>query len=333
MRTHFCILGAGAWGTTVALVLAQHPDHRVSLWSTRPERAQELQQRRESVDLLPGVVIPPEIAVTADIGEAADQADLVIVAIPTIYLRTTLTRLQGSLPSTCPMLSLVKGVERETFLRPTEILEQLTGNEHLAVLSGPSHAEEVSRELPTSVVVASDDPTLARWVQQCFSTDRFRVYTNLDIVGVELAGALKNVIAIAAGVGDGLRLGDNAKSSLLTRGLVEISRFGVAHGAEPQTFFGLAGLGDLITTCISRHGRNRHVGERLALGEKLPAILGAMRMVAEGVYTAESVHQRAQQMGIAMPITAAVFDILYNEKDPREAVTDLMLRTPKSERH
>jgi glycerol-3-phosphate dehydrogenase (NAD(P)+) len=332
MATRFCILGAGAWGTTVALVLAGKPEHRVALWSARAERAQDFHHRRENVDLLPGVRIPPEILLTVDIEEAVADADLIIAAIPTVYLRTTIERICSSLPASCPLLSLVKGVERETFLRPTEILRQLTDNNRLAVLSGPSHAEEVSRGLPTSLVVASEDLTLARWIQQGFSTEQFRVYTNLDVVGVELAGALKNVIAIAAGVGDGLQLGDNAKSSLLTRGLVEMARFGVAHGAEPQTFYGLAGLGDLITTCISRHGRNRHVGERLARGEKMRDILASMRMVAEGVYTAQSVQGRAQQMGIVMPITAAVFDILYNDKDSREAVTELMLRAPKCER-
>jgi glycerol-3-phosphate dehydrogenase (NAD(P)+) len=202
----------------------------------------------------------------------------------------------------------------------------------VAVLSGPSHAEEVSRGLPASVVAASTDLDLARWVQQRFSTDRFRVYTNLDVVGVELGGALKNVIGIAAGIGEGLGFGDNAKSALLIRGAVEMARFGVALGAEHQTFFGLAGLGDLITTCVSRHGRNRHVGERLARGEKLADILASMRMVAEGVYTTRSVHDRAARMGIDMPITAEVYRVLYEGKAPLAAVNDLMVREPRSEK-
>jgi glycerol-3-phosphate dehydrogenase (NAD(P)+) len=202
----------------------------------------------------------------------------------------------------------------------------------VAVLSGPSHAEEVSRGLPTSVVVAGDDLETARWVQGHFGTDRFRVYTNLDPVGVELAGALKNVIGIAAGISDGLGFGDNAKSALLTRGLAEITRFGVALGADAATFTGLAGVGDLITTCVSRHGRNRHVGERLGRGESAADILAGMSMVAEGVYTARSVHERAAQMGIDMPITTEVYRVIYENKDPRTAVTDLMLRSPKGER-
>jgi glycerol-3-phosphate dehydrogenase (NAD(P)+) len=331
MPLRFTILGAGAWGTTVALLLAQKAEHGVALWCARPESARTLQQRRENVDLLPGIIIPEAVRLTADLSEAAAGSDLLIAAVPTVYLRSTLERIAGQLPPRVPVLSLAKGLERETFLRPTEIVRQLAGPRPLAVLSGPSHAEEVSRGLPASVVVASEDLDLARWVQLAFSSESFRVYTNLDMLGVELAGALKNVIGIAAGISDGLDLGDNAKAALLTRGLAEMTRFGVALGAEPQTFFGLAGVGDLITTCMSRHGRNRHVGQRLARGEKLPAILSSMKMVAEGVYTAQSVQQRASHMGISMPISEAVYRILYEDKDPRDAVTELMTREPRSE--
>jgi glycerol-3-phosphate dehydrogenase (NAD(P)+) len=331
MSIHFSILGAGAWGTTVALLLARKPENHVTLWSARPESARLLQQRRENVDLLPGVIIPPSVHLTADIREATDKSGLLVAAIPTAYLRATMARVARDLPPEVPMLSLVKGIENESFLRPTEILQELTGPRPLAVLSGPSHAEEVSHGLPASVVVASEDLDLARWIQRALSTDRFRVYTNLDVVGVELAGALKNVIGIAAGISDGLALGDNAKAALLTRGLAEIARFGVALGAEGQTFSGLAGIGDLITTCMSRHGRNRHVGERLAQGERLRDIQASMKMVAEGVWTARSVHQRATQMGIPMPISEGVYRILYEDKDPRLAVTELMTREPTSE--
>jgi glycerol-3-phosphate dehydrogenase (NAD(P)+) len=332
MSTNFAVLGAGAWGTAVSLVLAQDPEHRVALWSARPETARELHQRRENVRLLPGVPIPPGILLTTDIAQAVAGAELVVIAVPTVHMRAALTRIAPALRRDTPLLSLAKGLEVETFLRPTEILRQVVGAERVAVLSGPSHAEEVSRGLPTSVVVASADLELARWIQRGFSTDRFRVYTNLDVLGVELAGALKNVIGIAAGISDGLGFGDNAKAALLTRGVVEMARFGVALGAEPQTFSGLAGIGDLITTCISRHGRNRHVGECLARGEKLPAILGRMNMVAEGVYTTRSVYERATRMGIAMPIIEEVYRVLYEDKDPLTAVNDLMLREPTSER-
>jgi glycerol-3-phosphate dehydrogenase (NAD(P)+) len=332
MSTNFAVLGAGAWGTAISLVLAQDPEHHVALWSARPENARELHQRRENVRLLPGVPIPPSILLTTDIAAAVAGAELVVVAVPTVHLRATVTRIAPALPQGRPMLSLAKGLEVETFCRPTDILRQVVGVEHVAVLSGPSHAEEVSRGLPTSVVVASADLDLARWIQRSFSTDRFRVYTNLDVIGVELAGALKNVIGIAAGISDGLGFGDNAKAALLTRGVVEMARFGVALGAEPQTFNGLAGIGDLITTCVSRHGRNRHVGECLARGEKLLAILGRTNTVAEGVYTARSVYVRAGKMGIAMPITEEVYRVLYEDKDPLAAVNDLMLREPKSEK-
>src|SRR5262249_39096636 len=222
-------------------------------------------------------------ALTLDIAEAVADADLWIAAVPAVYLRTTLERIAAAVRCNAPVLSLAKGVEIQTFLRPSEILTQVLGVEQTAVLSGPSHAEEVSLGKPTSVVVASQDVELARWVQQRFTTERFRVYTNLDPVGVELAGALKNIIGVAAGISDGLGLGDNAKSALMTRGLVEIARFGVSLGAEPQTFQGLAGMGDLITTCVSRHGRNREFGERLGNGEKAADILARMTKVAEGV--------------------------------------------------
>jgi glycerol-3-phosphate dehydrogenase (NAD(P)+) len=330
MATQFAVLGAGAWGTAISLLLAQKSGHQVVLWSARPENAAVLHQRRENIRLLPGVPIPPGVELTTDIQRAA-AADIYVAAVPTVHLRTTLQRIRGVLRSDRPVVSLAKGLEIQTFLRPTEILRQVLGVQRLIVLSGPSHAEEVSRGLPTTVVAASDDFDLARAIQVAFGTDRFRVYTTPDVIGVELAGALKNVLGLAAGISDGLGFGDNAKAALLTRGLVEIARFGVALGADQQTFFGLAGLGDLITTCVSRHGRNRHVGERLARGEKLTDILASMVMVAEGVYTARSVHDRAERMGIPMPITAEVYRVLYENKGPLAAVKDLMLREPTSE--
>jgi glycerol-3-phosphate dehydrogenase (NAD(P)+) len=332
MSIHFAVLGDGAWGTAVALHLARHADHRVALWSAREENGRLLRERRENVRLLPGVPIPAAVVLTTDAAQATAGADLWIAAVPTVYLRETLRRVAADLRRDTPVLSLAKGLEMGTFRRPSEIIREVLGERRVAVLSGPSHAEEVSRGLPTTLVAAADDPDLARGVQRHFSTDRFRVYTNPDVLGVELAGALKNVIGIAAGIGDGLGLGDNAKSALLTRGLVEMARFGVALGAEHTTFFGLAGLGDLVTTCVSRHGRNRRVGERLGAGERPAEILAGMTMVAEGVYTTQSVHAKAGKMGIPMPITAEVYQVLYEGKDPREAVTDLMLREPTSER-
>jgi glycerol-3-phosphate dehydrogenase (NAD(P)+) len=331
MRTSIVILGDGAWGTAIALLLAQNPRHRVTLWSAREDNGRLLQQHRENIRLLPGIPIPPAVHLTMNLPRAVAGAALWVAAIPTIYLRPTLTRIASVVRPGPPVLSLAKGLENGTFLRPTEILTQVLGVEKVAVLSGPSHAEETSRGLPASVVVASRDLELAQSVQQMFGTERFRVYTNLDPIGVELAGALKNIIGIAAGINDGLGLGDNAKSALLTRGLVEMTRFGVALGAQARTFSGLAGLGDLITTCVSPHGRNHRVGQRLARGERWADIQAGMSMVAEGAYTARSVHERAAQMGIDMPIAAEVYRVLYENKDPRAAVTDLMLRSPKGE--
>src|SRR5579875_44302 len=331
MGTTFAILGDGAWGTAIALLLARNPEHRVTLWSAREENGRLLRECRENVRLLPGVHIPPAIQLTTDIGQAVAGADLWVAAIPTVYLRVTLARIVTAVPVGPPVLSLAKGLEMGTFLRPTEIVTQILGVARTAVLSGPSHAEEISRGLPASVVAASHDGELAQWIQQRFSTAQFRVYTNPDPVGVELAGALKNVIGIAAGINDGLGLGDNAKAALLTRGLVEMTRFGVALGGQAQTFTGLAGLGDLTTTCISPHGRNYRVGQRLARGERWANIQADMKMVAEGAFTARSVHERALQMGIDMPITTEVYRVLYENKDPRRAVSELMLREPKGE--
>jgi glycerol-3-phosphate dehydrogenase (NAD(P)+) len=327
----FTILGAGAWGTAISLVLGQKSEHEVSLWSARPEKAKELHARRENVRLLPGIPIPEHIRLTTEPQACLEKPDLIIVAVPTAYLRGVLAKVAGMIPASAPVCSLTKGLEFSTFLRPTQIIQDVWGPRPVAVLSGPSHAEEVARGAPTSLVAASEDLGLARWIQERFSTERFRVYTNLDIIGVELAGALKNVMGIAAGMCDGLGFGDNAKAALLTRGLAEMARFGVAMGGEHQTFWGLAGMGDLITTCFSRHGRNRAVGERLGKGEKIADILATMEMVAEGVNTTRSLHERAKQMGISMPITAEVYRVLYENKQPRDVVADLMLRKPKSE--
>lgn len=331
MATKITILGDGAWGTALALILATDPTHQVVLWSARAENGQLLRERRENVHLLPGVPIPESIQLTTDIEEAVNGSALWVLAIPTLYVRTTLARIASSLGAACPVLSVVKGIENESFKRPTEIVLEMLGPRPIAVLSGPSHAEEVSRGLPTTVVVASQDWELARWIQQRFAREHFRVYTNQDLLGVELGGALKNIIGIAAGIGDGLGFGDNSKSALLTRGIVEIARFGVAHGAEHQTFFGLAGLGDLITTCFSRHGRNRRVGEKLAQGAKIEAIVANMRMIAEGVSTTRSVFMKAKSMGLEMPITNEVYHVMYDAKNPAHAVRDLMLRQSRSE--
>jgi glycerol-3-phosphate dehydrogenase (NAD(P)+) len=330
--TTIAVLGDGGWGTAVALLLARSPDHRVRLWSARPESAAGLRQNRENVRYLPGVPIPESVQLVTDPAAAVEGADLWVEAIPTVHLRNTLGRFRDLGGATVPVVSLTKGIELSTFRRPSEIIGDVLGTERVVALSGPSHAEEVARGMPTSVVVAGADPALTTWVQGLFVTDRFRVYTNPDLVGVELAGALKNVIGIAAGICDGLGFGDNAKSALLTRGLVEMTRFGMALGAEHDTFQGLAGVGDLITTCFSPHGRNRRVGERLGRGETLTQIQATMPAVAEGVTTAKSVHERTRPLELEMPITTVVYRVLYEGASPADGVTELMSRRSGSER-
>lgn len=331
MPTKVTVLGSGAMGTACSILLAEHADQPVALWSRDAGYAEEMARSRENSRLLPGVRIPESIEITADVAAALDGAEIIVVAIPTAYLREALGALRPFLDSDRPMLSVVKGLENETFMRPSEIIGEVLGNRAIVALGGPSHAEEISRRLPASVVAASGDLTLAKQVQAMFSTDRFRIYTNVDIIGVELAAALKNVVAIAAGICDGLGYGDNAKAALLTRGLVEITRFGTMLGAEAATFAGLAGLGDLVTTCISPYGRNRRVGERLGKGESLTQILESMDAVAEGVLTSRSVYEYADKLGIEMPITGEVYSVLFEGKSPREATSALMMRPPKGE--
>lgn len=325
MKTRFCVVGDGAMGTACAILLASKPDHQTTIWCQFESNRASLIEKRENVKFLPGVPIPPIIAIESDF-ERVKDVDCFVVAVPTPYLSATLERLAPAWPPDPPIVSVVKGMEQKTFRAPTQIITAVLGERRLAVLTGPSHAEEIARGMPASVVAGSGDVRLAANVQQWFSTDRFRVYRTHDMRGAELAGAIKNVIAIAAGICEGLNFGDNARSALMTRGLVEMTRFGVAFGAEPATFYGLAGLGDLITTCISPHGRNHRVGLAIGQGKKLSEILASTEQIAEGVWSTRSVHQLAVKKGIDMPVTAELFQILFEDKDPRKAVDDLMRR-------
>lgn len=331
MHTKVTILGSGAMATACAVVLAEHPHQEVSIWARNPAHAEQIRRDRENRRLLPGIQIPDRVQVTSDIEQALTGAEYLLAAVPTQFLRSSLLELRPLLTQGRPVISVIKGIENGTFLRPSEIISSVLGNRDVVALSGPSHAEEIARRLPTTVVAASADLGLARQVQKIFGTDRFRVYTNLDLVGVELAAALKNVVAIAAGISDGLGYGDNAKSALLTRGLVEMTRFGMRFGADAATFHGLAGFGDLITTCVSPFGRNRRVGQRLGNGETLQEILASMDSVAEGVATARSVFDIAEQEGIDMPITGEVYRVLFENKSPAEATNSLMHRPQRSE--
>lgn len=296
------------------------------MWARNPEYAREIQENRVNQRLLPNIPIRSTIEVTTHAEIATAGAECFVVAVPSQFVRSALEQLKRHIPPRRPVISVTKGLENGSFMRPSEIIKEVLGERPVVALCGPSHAEEIANRLPASVVAASSDLAAAERTQQLFNTDRFRVYTNADIVGVELAGALKNVIGLAAGISDGLEYGDNAKSALLTRGLVEITRFGVAFGADPATFVGLAGVGDLITTCTSPFGRNRAVGVRLGRGEKLDAILASMNAVAEGVTTTRSVFEVAKSKGIEMPITREIYAVLFEDKDPKEATNSLMLR-------
>jgi glycerol-3-phosphate dehydrogenase (NAD(P)+) len=331
MRTKITILGSGAMATACSLLLAEHAGQAVCLWARTAERAAELSRDRENRRLLPGVTIPNSVELTNAIEPAAEGAELLVAAIPTKFLRETLGTISRQIPENIPVVSVAKGVEIGTLMRPSEIITDVLGPRDVVALGGPSHAEEIARRMPASVVAACQNVKLARRVQSLFNTDRFRVYTNADIVGVELAGAIKNVIAIAAGISDGLGFGDNAKSALVTRGLVEMIRFGTALGAETETFSGLAGIGDLMTTCFSGYSRNRHVGERLGRGETLDRTVAEMNGVAEGVTTTRGVFDLAGKKGIEMPITAEVYAVLFDGKSPAQATAALMLRPPREE--
>jgi glycerol-3-phosphate dehydrogenase (NAD(P)+) len=324
------ILGAGGMGTALAL-LFRKSGADVRLWSRDPKHAEEFARTRVNQRHLPGITVPDSVRITAVAAEAAALADLIVAAVPTSYLRATLAALAPELPRAAPVLSVVKGIECGSCARPSQIIHETLGPRPIAVLSGPSHAEELARGLPASVVVSGTSLPLYQQVRDLLCHEAFRVYTSTDPLGVELAGALKNILGIAAGICDGLRVGDNAKAALLTRGLVEIARLGVDLGARPETFYGLAGVGDLVTTCYSPFGRNRSVGERIGRGETIAHVLAEMVNVAEGVPTTRSVHSLARSRGVDMPITAELHHVLFEGKPPRVAMVDLMVRDPKAE--
>jgi glycerol-3-phosphate dehydrogenase (NAD(P)+) len=326
------VLGGGSWGTALA-VLLDGRGQKVSMWEFFEERAGAMKKARENKAMLPGIKIPESIAITSDMKEVVPDSEIVLVVVPSHVLRDTVAQAAGLMAGTERVVIATKGVEQGSLKRMSEIVEEEGGvsRERIAVLVGPSHAEEVARELPTAIVAASYDEDTARYVQENFATPMFRVYTNTDVVGVEIGVAVKNVIAIAAGITDGLGFGDNTKGALLTRGLAEITRLGVKMGARQHTFAGLAGIGDLITTCTSRHSRNRYVGEELGKGRKLKEILDGMVMVAEGVRTTKSAVGLAAKHDVEMPISDEVNKILFEDKSPMEAMKDLMLRSPKPE--
>ncbi|MDQ1273685.1 MAG: glycerol-3-phosphate dehydrogenase [Planctomycetota bacterium] len=324
------VIGNGGWGTTLAILLHKK-GYEVTLWGANSSYVEYLKEKKENIKFLKGIPIPSGICITSDISNNLRDTQLVVSATPTPYLRSVLVKFKDIFAHEVPIVSVTKGIENETLMTPSEIIANVLGKHPTSLLLGPSHAEEVARGLPTTIVASSKDSNLARVVQGVFTTDRFRVYTNPDMTGVELGAAMKNVIAIAAGICDGLKFGDNSKAALISRGLVEISRLGIAMGAQRSTFSGLTGLGDLITTCISPYGRNRRVGEQIGKGKKLQEILEEMEQIAEGVWTTKSVVALSRKFNVEMPITNEIYAVLFTNKNPLEAVSNLMMRAPKSE--
>jgi glycerol-3-phosphate dehydrogenase (NAD(P)+) len=325
------VLGGGAMGTACASILAHKGIHEIRLWVRNEDFAAHIDATRENTRLLPGVRLPETIRVTSDPGLALRDSTIVMVCVPTKGIRAACSTVGTLIPADALLVSAVKGIETNTLIRPSEMLQDLLGTRPVVVLGGPCHAEELARRLPTSVVAACQDLKQAERVQDAFSSETFRVYSNADQCGVELGGALKNVIAIAAGICDGLELGDNAKSALITRGLAEMTRFCEAMNVLPDTLSGLAGVGDLVATCGSRHSRNRRVGELLGQGKSLAQIEASMEAVAEGVLTARSVHTIAEQKHIDMPIADTLCRVLFQEHSARDATVDLMNRPLRSE--
>ncbi len=327
------VLGAGSWGTTLAILLANN-SHQVSLWSYRESYTQTIRSTRQNPAFLPGIHIPETIDATSDLGAAVEDSEMIVAAVPAQYVRTVMSQLKHLLSGRLLVVNVAKGIEKGTLMTMSEMLHDALpslqpGN--IATLSGPSHAEEVSQKIPTTVVAASADAETAKIVQSVFMTPYFRVYASTDLRGVELGGSLKNVIAIAAGVVDGANLGDNTKAALMTRGIAEITRMGVALGAKERTFSGLSGIGDLMVTCMSRHSRNRHVGVEIGKGRPLADILKEMVMVAEGVETTQSARDLAQKVGVEVPIINEVYKMLFEGKSPQDVCYDLMTRDPKGE--
>ncbi|MGE5509504.1 MAG: NAD(P)H-dependent glycerol-3-phosphate dehydrogenase [Chitinophagales bacterium] len=331
--TTVAVIGAGGWGTALASLLASQ-GHRTCLWGRDATLVRQMAETRQNTPYLPGVLLPPELRLVSDLAEAVEGAEALVLAVPAQAMRTMVTALNPFLSERPLLISCAKGVEQKTHLRMTQVIEEVVGPEGhggVVALSGPNHAEEVGRRIPSATVVASRDPAAALQAQALFMAPFFRVYTNGDVVGVEVAGALKNVIALASGISDGLGFGDNTKAALMTRGMAEMARLGRSLGGNPLTFAGLAGMGDLIATCTSPHSRNRRAGELLGQGHSLEEILSTTRMVVEGVFTTTAALDLAADCGVELPIARVVEGVLFHGRDPRLAVADLMERDPTAE--
>jgi glycerol-3-phosphate dehydrogenase (NAD(P)+) len=333
MPEKIAVIGAGSWGTTLADLLAKK-GHQVTLWAYEPELVQEMRESRENTLFLPGIKLHERLAFTNDLAEAYAGCGMVLCVVPSQLVRRVLAQSLPSIPEDAVIVSASKGIELDTLVTVSDIYREVlpaTLYRNFAVLSGPSFAREVAQEMPTAVTAASASDEVARRVQEAFNSPFFRVYRNDDVVGAEIGGAIKNVIAIAAGVSDGLGFGNNTRAALITRGLAEMARLGAAMGAQAKTFAGLAGMGDLVLTCTGDLSRNRSVGLQLGQGRQLAEILGEMRMVAEGVKTTESAYNLSRKLGVEMPIIEKMYQILYQNKPARAAVLELMSRNLKAE--
>lgn len=332
MRKIACI-GAGSWGSALALVLCDN-GHDVLIWSRRKEQVEELNKDHTNEQYNPGVVFPSSLKATYSMKEAVMNADMILLAVPTKAIRSCIQQMIPFIHKKVIITHVSKGIEPDTLLRVSEVIKEEMPEkliDEIVVLSGPSHAEEVSKRLPTTITASAKNSEKAEFVQDLFMNNRFRVYTNPDVVGVELGGALKNIIALGAGISDGLGYGDNAKAALITRGLAEITRLGTKLGANPITFAGLTGLGDLIVTCTSIHSRNYRAGYELGKGRHLKEVLDSVGMVVEGVRTTKAAFQLSEIHQVDMPITQEIYKVLFADKNPKEAVDDLMTRMKRSE--
>ncbi len=324
------IIGAGSWGTALS-VLLHNNGHQITIWSALEDEVKMLDENREHASKLPGVRIPRDILITADLKKTIEENDLLILAVPSPFTRSTAHRMRPYVRPQQIIVNVAKGIEEETLMTLSQIIQEEIPQANVCVLSGPSHAEEVGRGIPTTCVVSAREQETAEYLQNIFMSQVFRVYTTPDILGVELGGSLKNVIALAAGAADGLGYGDNTKAALITRGIGEIARLGVRMGARLETFYGLSGIGDLIVTCASEHSRNRKAGYLIGQGYTMQEAMDEVEMVVEGVYSAKAAKALAQKYEVDMPVVEAVCSVLFGNHTAKDAVNDLMLRDKKTE--
>lgn len=324
------IIGAGSWGTAVAILLAKKGCNVVQ-WVRRKELCDSIKETKENITYLPGVVLPSNIDISSDLEYCCKRSDILVIAAPSHAVREVVQSMKPYTNKEQIIVNLAKGIENESLMRMSQIIEEILPSNKTAVLSGPCHAEEVARDIPTTIVSSARERKIAEYIQDVFMTPKFRVYTNPDMIGVELGGALKNIIAIGAGINDGLGFGDNTKAAIMTRGIVEISRLGGSMGAHEITFAGLSGIGDLIVTCTSMHSRNRRAGIAIGEGKSLEEVLGATNMVVEGIKTTKSAYELACRMGVEMPITQEIYNVLYNKADVKNSVINLMMRAKTHE--